>query len=123
MSSPYPRMVDLADRIGISIKNYKTMEKFSDRLPSRERLERIIRCGHFNEKTANNLRRAWQTAIAERHGISIAGKAVDIDSLILKIEKEAKQLFQQCRTPMSQMAFQVFHRRLELLLRATLEES
>lgn len=119
--SPYPRLTDFAERIGMSASGYKKIET-TGRLPPKETLERIIHAGQVGEKKGEELMQSWEAALAARHGITMAGKRADVKSLASKIENEVRLLFKQCRTPVPQVAFQVFSRRLVLILRAVLED-
>lgn len=120
-ASPYPRLTDFAERIGMSISGYKKLET-SDRLPSKEGLEHIIQAGQLDRKRGDELLRAWQEAMSVRYGLTLVGKRPEVEPLAAKIENEVRMLLKQCRTPVQQVPFQVFSKRLRLILRAVLED-
>jgi len=121
-ASRYPRMKDFAYRAGFSHGGYEKME-CGARFPSRESLEQIIHFGQFSAKGADELRLEWEKMALSKAGLRARFKCVDYKMLTEKIYAETKVMLKQCQARVPQAHLQAFRNRLEIILRAALEET
>ena len=122
LSSRYPRMCDFTRIAGVREHTYAQCESGRRFLTVLHLEQTIHRCG-ISETVANNLRQLHAIEVAKRLGITIRQLPpnLNVSELAAKIQREVEYELKRSRLTITTRTRQVCTRRIEMLLKDSLE--